>query len=520
MKTTFKKVKGTLLIFLSFLAVLSCEKEFTDLGSGVVSNTKFDTNFEVMDIVIENSPITRIQSDNISRELGQYLLGIYNSSDYEKLEASVVSQLQVNSGFNLVQDTYGADTTVISTIDTAFIKLPFQVNVENNDGDINVELDSIIGDTSIPFNLNVYESGTYMNRLDPADPSKLNTFFSDLNYQKAGDILNAERDFQFLPSKNDTAVIIKRRLSDGNIHRTDTITYVVTANTGAPRPTAIIPLDEDKIKQLFLDKIGQPEFVSQDAFNDYFRGIILEATGNDGSLVSFNFNNTAPNNSPSIEIFFTNTVVAGGSTIVDTIPRVYSLPLSGIRANKFLMTERTYPNNNEIKIQGAAGSEGKITLFSPTRLAELRGRDWLVNDAELTLYINQAADTTNVPFRLYMYKEDDTAITPKLSQIEDAYTEANLGGIRGQLVRDDNGKKEKYVFKITDYVSELLNGNSNFNPTLKLKTFNGTDIPFSELDTMFNNYSWNPKAVTLFNHSAINSDKKARLKISYSTKKN
>lgn len=328
------------------------------------------------------------------------------------------------------------------------------------------------------------------------------------------------RDFQFLPSKNDTAVFIKRRLSDGNIHRTDTISYVITANTGAPRPTAIIPLDEDKIKQLFLDKIGQPEFASQDAFNDYFRGLILESTGNDGSLVSFNFNSTAPNNSPSIEIFFTNTVIAGGSTIVDTIPRVYSLPFSGIRANKFLMTDRTYPNNNEIKIQGAAGSEGKITLFSPTRLAELRGRDWLVNDAELTLYINQAADTTNVPFRLYMYKQDDTPATPKLSQIEDAYTEANLGGIRGQLVRDDNGKKEKYVFKITDYVSELLNGNSNFNATLKLKTFNGSDIPFSEFDTIFNNYSWNPKAVTLFNHSPINADKKASLKISYSTKKN
>merc|ERR1711916_242289 len=109
--------------------------------------------------------------------------------------------------------------------------------------------------------------------------------------------------------------------------------------------------------------------------------------------------------------------------------RFYTMPLGGIRTNKFVMQDKTYPNNDEIKVQGTAGSEAKITLFDQTRLAELRGRDWLVNDAELTLYINQAADTTNVPFRLYMYKEDDTAVTPKLSQIEDAYTEANLGGI-------------------------------------------------------------------------------------------
>lgn len=520
MKTIFNKVKGTFLIFLSFLAVISCEKEFTDLGSGVVSNTKFDTGSEVFDIVIENSPLTQIQSDNITRELGQYLLGIYNSPDYEKLEASIISQLVINPNFNLVQSTYGADTTVISAIDTAFIKLPFQVRVETTDSNTTVKLDSIIGDTSIPFTLNVYQSGTYLNRLNPTDPTQLNSFYSNQDYQKIGDPLNAQRDFQFAPSEKDTTILIKRRLSDGNIYRVDTISYLVAANTGAIRPTAVIPLDEAKVKELFMDKIGQPELSSQDAMNDYFRGLILEATGNDGSLVSFNFNSTAPDNSPSIEVFYTNTVVVGGSTIIDTIPRVYSVGLGGIRTNKFLMTDRTYPNNNEVKIQGAAGSEGKITLMSDAKLAELRAKNWLVNDAELTLYINQAVDTTNAPFRLYMYKSDESGVTPKYSQIEDAYREANLGGIRGQLVRDAGGSREKYVFKITDYISELLNGNSNFNPTLKLKTFNGTDIPFSDLDTIFTNYSWNPKAVTLFDHSPIHGDKKASLKISYSTKKN
>ena len=34
-----------------------------------------------------------------------------------------------------------------------------------------------------------------------------------------------------------------------------------------------IPLNEDKFKELFLDKYESSEFESQDAFNDYFRGL-------------------------------------------------------------------------------------------------------------------------------------------------------------------------------------------------------------------------------------------------------
>ena len=68
-------------------------------------------------------------------------------------------------------------------------------------------------------------------------------------------------------------------------------------------PFAAIPLNEDKFKRLFLDKYGSSDFDSQDAFNNYFRGLILEASGNEGSLISFNFNNSVAALRPSIEVF-------------------------------------------------------------------------------------------------------------------------------------------------------------------------------------------------------------------------
>ena len=148
----------------------------------------------------------------------------------------------------------------------------------------------------------------------------------------------------------------------------------------------------------------------------------------------------------------------------------------------------------------------------------MRANNWLVNDASLTLYINQSSDITSVPERLYLYK-DNSVVNIGFSQITDAISEASSGGILGNLERDAAGNVEKYTFKLTDYISNILNGETNYSPTLKLKVYNPTDAPSSTTDTIFRNYNWNPKAVTLFNNSVGDTDKKAVLKISYSEKK-
>lgn len=501
------------------VAIVSCEKDFTDIGSGVITNTKFDTNSITIDITAENSPLEKIQSDNISSQLGQYLLGVYASSEYERIEASVVSQVSIPSGLQVIDDAniYGADITVVTKIDTAFLKLPYQVTLNATDN--KYELDSVIGDVTKAFDLNIYRSNTFLNLYKPSDPTKFNSFFSNDVFDKTGSELNDVVNFPFIPNKNDTAIVIKRRLFDDTVSTKDTIQFFNTVAVTVPVPFARIPLDEDKIKELFLDKYESSEFASQVAFNDYFRGIILEATGTEGSLVSFNFNNTNANFKPSIEVYYTNTVLKDGITILDTISKKNSFPLSGFRVNTFKMDDKVYPVNDEVIIQGAAGSEGEITLFDQNKIDELRANNFLINDASLSLYINQSSDTTHTPERLYLYKNNKDLPITSYSQIIDAITESSFGGISGELQRDSNGKVEKYTFKITDYISNLLNGDTNYSPTLKLKVYNPSDEPVSTTDTIFRNYNWNPKAVTLFNNSTADANKKAVLKISYSEKK-
>ena len=502
------------------LAIISCEKDFTDIGSNVISNTKFNTNSITLDVTAENSPLEKIQSDNISRQLGQYLLGVYASADYEKLEASIVSQIGITTGLKVIDDddsNYGSDTTVVTKIDTVFLKLPYQVTLNTTDNKF--EIDSVLGDKTKPFNLNVYRSNTFINLYNPSDPTKFNSFFSNDVFEKTGSPLNDVANFSFIPNENDTAVVVSRRLHDDTVFDKDTIQFFNTVAVTVPIPFARIPLNEDTFKELFLDKYESTEFASQVAFNDYFRGVILEATGTEGSLVSFNFNNTNANFNPSIEAYYTNTVLKLSTMdTIKTVRKNNSFPLSGFRVNTFKMEDKVYPVNDEIIIQGTAGSEGEITLFNQTKIDELRANNWLVNDASLTLYINQSSDITSVPERLYLYK-DNSVVNIGFSQITDAISEASSGGILGNLERDAAGNVEKYTFKLTDYISNILNGETNYSPTLKLKVYNPTDAPSSTTDTIFRNYNWNPKAVTLFNNSVGDTDKKAVLKISYSEKK-
>jgi hypothetical protein len=526
-KKNIIRVSYVAILFGFFGLIISCEKDFTDIGSNVITNTKFDTDGIFIDIILENSPLEKVQSDNISRQLSQYLLGVYSNPNYEKLEASIISQLTIGNDLKVVNKIYGADTTVVTTIDTVFIKFPYQVRLAKST-DKSYALDSVFGDASKSFSLNVYRSNTYINTFNPVNPTKINSFFSDAVFEKTGSELNAQINFPFKPSKADTLLTIKRRLSNNQIYKRDTLRFTVSTASKIPVPFARIPLKKDVFKTLFLDKYESGEFASQQAFNDYFRGIILEATGNEGTVTSLNFDNQNTSLRPSIEVYYTNTVIKSGNRIVDTISKNDSFSMSGFKINKFKMEEKVYPSNNEIKIQGTAGSEATINLFGADlnnngiadKIEELRSKNWLINDATLTFYINQSIDTSFAPDRLYLYKSDKSSGSEITSQVLDALSEASFGGISGFLVRDASGRKEKYLFKITDYVSDLLNGKSTYSPTLKIKTFNPTDTPTSPNDSIFRNFSWNPKAVTLFNHSPANGAKKATLKISYSERKN
>jgi len=88
--------------------------------------------------------------------------------------------------------------------------------------------------------------------------------------------------------------------------------------------------------------------------------------------------------------------------------------------------------------------------------------------------------------------------------------------VNGFLVRDEEGKPYKYVFKITDYISELLKSSETKDGvTLGIKVYNPTDLPTAVTDLKIKDVSWSPKGVVLYNHSSAAGGKKVKFEISY-----
>jgi hypothetical protein len=501
-------------LLLVFSGVISCEKDFTDIGTNIVGNTKFATDTIVLEVEVTQRDIDAIRGDNIAiGNIGEYLLGVYQDKDYEKIEASIVSQIALAAGIN-VTDGITDTTTVTSIFDNAFLKFPYIATRgdDNTDGTPSFTLDSLLGNTTAGVILNVYRNNTFLNTLDPQNTSQANAFSSDFVYEK-GELLNESANFLFIPDSTHTFYEYERTLKSGE-------TLKDTLKLTNENPFLVIPLDSTVMKSLFYDKFEDNEFASQDALNNYFRGLIIEASGLENSLIPFSFTG---NLIPTLEVNYTNTVekTATGE-VLDTIKKMASFPLSGVQNRIYKMTpEQNAAGTNQVIIQGAAGKAADVKILQGTQLVDLRAKDWLINDAKLTFYIDQDKDTTAIPLRLHLYKEEANYS----SQIKDSYSEG-LDVFSGVLQKEGI-VNDNYTFNITDYISDVLKtGATTNNSNLVLKVYNTiTDSPVQNgvLDTIVTNNSSNPRAVTITNHlpsGTIEGTRKAQLKISYSERKN
>ncbi|WP_369048075.1 DUF4270 family protein [Tenacibaculum sp. UWU-22] len=502
-----KKTAFISVILLLLGLVVSCEKDFKDIGTSVIKNGAFETKDTLLDINITPVDLASVKADGgiTNASLGKYLLGIFNRPQYKKIEASVVSQLSYLPDLKVVDKTYGSDTTVVTKMDKAFIMLPYTATDTSSTSEKKYNID-VLGDPSTPASIKVYQNETYLNSLDPSNPSQPNSYESNYNYVD-GDLLNEDANFTYTVPQNessqDTIFIVERHLSTDEV-------FPTTVKLANAQPFMTIPLDKEKIKNLFLDKYESSEFESKEAFNNYFRGLKIEASGDNGALIPFDF----ANNQPTLEIYYTNTILKGGA-VIDTITKNDSFPLWRLRNSIYKPTAGPTPDSGDFVIQGTAGTMANIDILQGTQLAQLKAKNWLINDASLIFYINKNKDTSNLPSRLLLYKNG----TNNPSQIKDIIVEGE-STFGGYLVRDDNNKADRYHFRITDYISDLLTGKSSYNPPLGLKVYNSTDTPSTTtVDTIVKSYNWNPKAITLYSNTSTNSIKKAQLKISYSIKK-
>jgi len=466
----------------------SCEKEMDNIGVNLIENGTFNANSESYEVLSNTINVEKVPSSGA----GQYLLGTYSNNDFGKLKASFVSQLSLPA----TGDDYNYGEN--ASIDSVLITIPYQVTKEENyaDGKPKFSIDSVFGNSDVEFKVGIYELKTFLNTLDPQDPTKNNIYYSDKEFQKSDSPLFLGN---FKVNENDTVSYISRYELDGVKYDTDTIKEADVT------PTMKFPLNKELVKQLFVDTAGNADFADFESFSRYFRGLYIEASevsSESAHLISLSVANS------KMTIYYSK-----DEENVRT-KHAFTFLFGNIKSN---ILERDYTNsnfeqnnsNNRLFVQGAAGSEASISLFNNNELDEIRTKNWLINDANLTLYIDQSASSDILPQQLFIYNMEENL------QIKDMISEG-LTMVGGDLKRDDDGNPEKYVFKITDYISDLVKSDNSADLiNLGIRVYNPSDAPTAISDVTMRQFSWNPKGVVLYNHNTSNLEKRVQLNISY-----
>jgi hypothetical protein len=486
-----------------FFTIISCEKEIETIGVNLVDNNNFSTNKDTSEVITTNEDILRVPASGID----QYLLGVYSDNEFGTLKASIVSQL----GLPVTDDDYNYGTNY--GIDSVLMVIPYQSTKsaeKYTDGKPKFSLDSIFGDKDVAFQLGIYELKTFLNTLDPNDPSKPAIYYSDKEFQK-GEVPFYSGNFKVNP--NDTVSYIKRYMPNG------VTTYKIdTVKATDKSPSIRIPLNENLIKQIFVDNAAGAEFQSLDAFQHYFRGFYIEAaalTSNKAHLISLNMTNA------KMIIYYSKdedegaTVDLNGNKINGELgvrtKHNYEFAFGAIKSNVLKRDLAPHQSGeNRLYVQGAAGSLATIELFKNENLIDLQDNNWLINDANLIFYVDQSAASNIAPEQLFIYNYTENL------QFTDVMTEG-IDAVGGKLERDDNGKPYRYVFKITDYISRLLKTDEALELVkIGLKVYNPSDIPSAITDVKIREYSWTPKGVVLYGQDPSFGDKRVKLEISYS----
>jgi hypothetical protein len=188
----------------------------------------------------------------------------------------------------------------------------------------------------------------------------------------------------------------------------------------------------------------------------------------------------------------------------------YTRDYSGSRVEDALLNPDMNLGETKLYVQGVAGSNAMINLFTTESLQELRDKNYLINEANLVLKVDKSLQKGKLPNQLFLYKYDNNSILEDL----------RINGpevFGGNLIYDDEGEPDYYKFRITTYITKLLLEPESKPESLVLKTFNATDTPdFEKQDSIVKDFSYIPKGVILYGNLPQTDSKRLKLQIFYS----
>ena len=350
-----------------------------------------------------------------------------------------------------------------------------------NAGATQYDVDSLLGNRDASFKIKVQELTYYLRSYDPTDNfESFQKYYSDetqlLNF--AGFTIHDDE------VSIDTNEIVIYKEDDPDTDDVDESEEVKERLT----PRLRLPLDKDFFQRKIIDHEGSDDMTNADNFNIYFKGLVLQAYDfSDDLLMILDYSNAKINIEYEYDKYNKNDT--DDNTSDDTIDKVkanYELNLSGNQINVFnksaynqdiLNNLNSSENLSRVFLKGGEGLIAEIDLFTDNDgnnvLDEIRANGWLVNEANLTMYvdkdkINESGNLIE-PFRVYLYDIDaktplpdyyiDNSTGPKKSNVKIVHS--------GILELDEDDKGLKYKIRISEHIKNIVR-NDSISPKLGL----------------------------------------------------
>ena len=514
-------------IVLSFLSLVSCDKDFNSLGSDLIDGNHFVLErYPVQNLTAYSKATGPVQSNNLPINA----LGIYKDPYFGTAKAHFVSQVELSTP----NPTIGYQPV----IDSVYLFIPYSSTYKSvtDAGERLYDLNSIYGNSeTAKFKLHVYENGYYLRDYDPAENfESAQKYYSNdkslVDPYKGTELLNnstkVAQNEEFIFS-NKEIYIYK---TDGNgsyVNATGTVLADqndVTLRVIKERklPGMWLDLKNSFFQQKILDAAASGNLYNNSSFKNYFRGLLFEVqeiTPDQGALAMLDFS------SAEFKILYKAAALAPTTEVPNPTKtrRTLSLQMGykstgNKKANSINFIEHTrsasynsaLSSSNEVNgderlyLKGGNGSVAFIDVFGsdvkkvvndvlvsdpngngvPDELDELRInmklKQWLVNEANLVFYVDKDAMSDpkqNEAERIYIF--DATNHEPILDYYADnsvasnvKYNKSSFGGIiERETVADANGNKKgiKYKVRLTEYINQLIkNDNTDFDDNVRL----------------------------------------------------